>query len=81
MKRADLRDIVAGVLEVDPNSLGPSVDLNAIDTYDSVSVLTLMIALDEQAGIKISPADASAVRYFGDIERLAKKQGIDLVEE
>ena len=80
MKRADLRTIVAGVLEVDPSSLGSETDLNSIDTFDSVNVLTLMISLDEQAGIKISPAEANALRYYKDIERAAEKQGVELVE-
>ena len=80
MKRADLRAIVAGILEVDPNSLASGTDLNSIDTFDSVNVLSLMITLDEQAGIKISPADANTLRYYGDIERLAEKQGLELLE-
>jgi acyl carrier protein len=80
MKRADLRAIVASVLEIDPTSLGAETDLNSIDTFDSVSILTLMIMLDEQAGIKISPAEANALRFFGDIEQLAERQGIVIVE-
>ena len=80
MKRADLRAIVAGILEIDPNSLSPETDLNSIDTFDSVNVLTMMITLDEQAGIKVSPADANALRNYGDIERMAEKQGIELLE-
>jgi acyl carrier protein len=80
VRRVDLRAIVAGILEVDPSSLVADAVLNSIDNYDSVSVLTLMIALDEQAGIKISPADANALRFYGDIERIAEKQGIELVE-
>jgi acyl carrier protein len=77
MKRADLRAIVAGILEIDPNRLSPETDLNSIETFDSVNVLTLMIALDEQAGIKVSPAEANALRYYGDIERMAEKQAIE----
>jgi len=80
MKRAELRTIVGGVLEVEPGSLGPETDLNSIETFDSVSVLTLMITLDEQAGIKITPVDANALRYYGDIERLAEKQGVELAD-
>ena len=76
MKRADLKAIVARVLEVDTASLVSDTTLSSIDTFDSVSVLTLMISLDEQAGIKLSPSEASALRFYGDIERAAEKQGI-----
>jgi acyl carrier protein len=80
MKRADLKSIVAGVLEINPDHLNSDTDLSTIDAFDSVNVLTLMIALDEQAGIKISPVDASVLRYYGDIERLAEKQRVELVD-
>jgi acyl carrier protein len=80
MKRAELRNIVASVLEIDPNNLDSDTDLNTIDTFDSVSVLTLMIALDEQTGIKISPAEANTLRYYRDIESLAERQGIKFID-
>jgi len=80
MKRTELMNIVAGVLEIDPNNLNSDTDLNTIDTFDSVSVLTLMIAVDEQAGIKISPAEANTLRYYRDIESLAERQGIIFVD-
>jgi acyl carrier protein len=80
VKRAELRKVVAEVLEIEPDVLDSDTDLTAIETFDSVSVLTLMIALDEQAGIKMRPADARELRYYGDIERLAEKQGIVLAD-
>ncbi|MBE3144751.1 MAG: acyl carrier protein [Planctomycetes bacterium] len=80
MKHAELRNIVANVLEIDPNNLDSDTDLNSIDTFDSVSVLTLIIAVDEQAGIKISPAEANALRYYRDIESLAERQGVKFVD-
>lgn len=80
MKRFELRNIVAGVLEIDPSILDPDTDLNTIDNFDSVSVLTLMITVDEQAGIKISPAEANALRYYRDIESLAERQGVKFVD-
>lgn len=80
MKRAELRAIVAQELEVEPEELGTDTDLTTIEMFDSVTILTLMIALDEQAGIKMTPADASKLRFFGDIEALAEKQGIALTD-
>jgi len=80
MKRAELRNIVAEVLEIDPNNLDSDTDLNTIDTFDSVSVLTLMIVIDEQAGIKISPAEANTLRHYRDIESLAERQGVKFVD-
>ena len=80
MKREDLREIVAEELEVEPEELDSGTDLTTIEMFDSVSVLTLMIELDEQCGIKMSPADTRELRYYGDIERLAERQGITLTD-
>lgn len=78
MKRVELRQIVAEVLEVEADALASDVDLATIETFDSVSVLVLMVALDERAGVKLSPTDSMNLKLYGDIERLAERQGIVL---
>jgi len=69
---------VASVLEADPQELSSGTELSRFDLFDSVSVLTLMVELDEKAGIKMSPSDAKNTCTFGDIEKLAERQGIPL---
>jgi acyl carrier protein len=80
MRRAELRGIVAYVLEIEPDQLDSDTDLTTIEMFDSVSILTLMIELDEKAGIKMTAADTRGLRYYGDFERLAAKQGIVLTD-
>jgi acyl carrier protein len=71
---------VADVLEIDAEQLSSDTDLTAIETFDSVSLLTLLIELDDRAGLKLGPAEAEALHYYRDIEALAAKQGIELNE-
>jgi acyl carrier protein len=80
VKRSELREIVAEVLEIKPNELNPDTDLTTIETFDSVSVLTLMVELAEQAGIRMGPTDTRDLRYYRDIERLAEKQNVELTD-
>ena len=80
MKRADLKSIVAEVLEIEPSELEADTNLRDFDTYDSVNVLMLMVALDEQAGIKLSPTDTKKLFTFGDLESIATNQGIALTD-
>lgn len=80
MKRVELQALVASVLEIDPELLEPETDLTSFESFDSVAVLTLMLDLDEHAGIRMSPEEASKLRFYGDIEALALRQGIALVE-
>lgn len=78
MTRAELRRIVADVLEVDPELLQSDTELTRIETFTSVAVLTLMIELDMQAGVKILPEEASKLRLYGDIEAVVERHGVTL---
>ncbi|MGQ9928052.1 MAG: hypothetical protein ACUVS4_14420 [Chloroflexaceae bacterium] len=78
MTRAELRRIVADVLEVDPELLRSDTELTQIETFTSVAVLTLMIELDMQAGVKILPEEASKLRLYGDIEAVVERHGVTL---
>ena len=80
MKRKDLQAVVAKILEVEPDELRAEVVLESIEAYDSVTVLSLMIRLDEAAGIKLEPSDVQRLRTYGDIEALAARQGIQLTD-
>lgn len=80
MKRAELKKIVADVLEVDPRQLTPEVELGSFQTFDSVAVLTLIIELDEKAGLRLSPSAAGALKRYEDIENLATQSGVTLAD-
>lgn len=80
MKRTELREIVAAVLEINPEELNADTNLTTIETFDSVSTLTLMVELSEKAGIRVSPSDLRDLRYYRDIERLAERQNIELTD-
>jgi acyl carrier protein len=80
LKRAELRALVAEILEVDAAALNSEVELASLENYDSVMLLSLMIRLDEGAGIKMNPSDVLGLRTYGDIEQLAIRQGQALTE-
>jgi acyl carrier protein len=80
MKKADLKAVVAEIIEVEPEELDSDTDLYTIETFDSVSVLGLIITLDEKFGVKMNSIDAQNVRYYRDIEKLATSQGFELID-
>lgn len=80
LHRAELRRIVADVLGIDPDMLQHTTELKTIETFDSVNVLNLMFDLDEFAGIKLTPKDASRLHFYEDIEHLAERQGLLLLD-
>lgn len=75
MKQEQLQRLVAEVIEADPAGIASDTDLRALPGFDSVNVLSLMIALDEQMGIRLSPEQASSLRYFRELEEIGRQQG------
>lgn len=75
MKEEQLRNLVAEVIEADPTAIRSDTDLRALPGFDSVNILSLMIVLDEQMGIKLGPEQASTLRYMRELEDLARGQG------
>ena len=75
MKLKQLQRLVAEVIEADPAEIISDTDLRALPGYDSVNVLSLMIALDEQMGIRLSPEQAASLRYFRELEEIGRQQG------
>lgn len=78
MTRDALRKIVADVLEVSPDALTTETDLANLETFDSVAVLSLMVELHDRAGINLGPSQAARLQRYGEIEELARTQGIAL---
>jgi acyl carrier protein len=78
--RAELRRIVAGALEIEPDLLQADADLRQFESFDSVGVLSLMIELDEKAGVKMSPEEANSLQRYGEIEGMARRQGVELTD-
>jgi len=62
----ELRSIVAEVLDVNPVLLTEEAKFEEITDYDSLMVISLMIALDEN-GVPINQSDVDLIKTFGDI--------------
>lgn len=80
VNRNTLVAIVAEIFEAEPNDIDGVTDLTKLPGFDSVNVLSLMIALDERAGIRMRPEDAASLRTFRQIEALATRQGVVIVD-
>lgn len=65
-----LQSTVAEVLEVEPSSLTPETCFHDLPNFDSVRVLSLIVALDD-LGIEVPQHKAGELRTFGDVLALA----------
>lgn len=75
MKEDQLRKLVAEVFEADAAEIDSDADLRALPGFDSVNVLSLMIALDEQMSVRLSPEQAANLCFMRDLEEIARNQG------
>lgn len=67
----EIRETVAEILEVEPDVLTPETIFEDLPDYDSIKVLSIMVALDD-LGISIDHTEASNLITFGDIIEIAK---------
>jgi acyl carrier protein len=70
MDANELLEAVSEALEVEPEELDPETVLEDLPCFDSVMVLSLMVALDE-IGVEISQNQAAELATYGDIMKLA----------
>jgi acyl carrier protein len=69
-----LKDAIAEELQVDPESLASDTQLAAIENWDSVARLTMMVLLGDALSAVIEPGEIAKLRTFGDIEALVAKK-------
>lgn len=61
-------EIVAEVMEVDAESINDDANPDTIDNWDSLSHVQLVIKLEKEFGIAISPEEG--VEHFTDFKRI-----------
>ena len=74
----DVARVVADVLGVDAAAIGPDSSPDTIPAWDSVQHLNLVIALEQEFGVRFSPEeieDAVTVRAAFDLVRSKQRQG------
>ncbi len=66
-----IRTTVAEILEVDEAALTPETCFYDLPNFDSVKVLSLIVALDD-IGVEVPQDKAGDIRTFADVLKLAK---------
>ena len=65
-----VRKVVAEVLRVPLDSLVPASRLNELATLDSLSLVEIASALDDEFGIRVPSDDLSTAVTIADLERI-----------
>jgi acyl carrier protein len=65
-------ELLAGILQLDAAEIGPASTIETIDTWDSLAVLSITLAVEEEFSIEIGPDEQLAVGSFDGIVSLVK---------
>jgi acyl carrier protein len=65
-----LTDIVVDILRVKPEEIVDSLDMDETGTWDSLSHMQLIAAVEEEFGIELTADEIVAMRSVGEIKRV-----------
>ena len=67
----EVKEVVADIVGADPSEIETSTDLYSFPDFDSVEVLSLLVALND-IGVDVDQGQISYVVTFGDLLKVAK---------
>jgi acyl carrier protein len=59
-----LRQVMATVLEVPADTIGPRTDMDTLEGWDSLRHLTLVLSLEQEFGVHIDDEDAGSITSY-----------------
>ena len=76
-KAGTLYTILSGVLNIPVNKIGEDSSPDTVATWDSMSHVNLILALESQYGIQLDPAEAMDIQSVRLIRLTLAEHGID----
>ena len=71
-----LEEIISNIFELDPTEIKKEMTPKDIETWDSLSQLNLMSAIEKEFQIKLEIDEIFTVMKIGDIYNLLSKKGV-----
>lgn len=68
-----IRTIIAGILDVDPSTVGPDTVIGDLPEWDSLHHLRILVALQEEFGVKYAAADLAELEDVSDLANLTEE--------
>ncbi|HET9097634.1 MAG TPA: acyl carrier protein [Candidatus Baltobacteraceae bacterium] len=74
----NLTNVIAEVLRVPRDNIVDSLDMEATGTWDSLSHMQLIAALEEEFNIELTADEIVAMRSLGQIKTVLRGKSIDI---
>jgi acyl carrier protein len=72
---AIIRDIMADVLDIDADDIGPETTAHDVEEWDSLSHIRLMVAIERRFGLSFENAEIAALNNVGELIALIEAKG------
>ncbi|MEQ1804151.1 MAG: phosphopantetheine-binding protein [Burkholderiaceae bacterium] len=69
-----LKDVIATVLGIKPESIGEDTSMDTVEAWDSIKHMNLVLALEEELGISIPDEDAANITSYPLIRLVVAEQ-------
>jgi acyl carrier protein len=69
-----LKRLVANVLELEPEDIGPDTSMDTIEQWDSLRHLTLVLAIEDEFGISVPDEEAADITSWPLIRLVVAEQ-------
>ncbi len=80
MKKQNVIECIAEVFETEDEEIASNSLFQELEIFDSVVMLALMVALDDELGIKVSHEMLPKLTKLDDVIEIANKQGLEIEE-
>jgi acyl carrier protein len=78
--REKLQDLLQDILLLDPSEFRFDLRREEVETWDSLSVVSIAVGVDEEFGYHFSPEEAMGIAGVADILSLLELKGISFAE-
>jgi acyl carrier protein len=72
---AIIRDIMADVLDIDADDIGPATTAADVEEWDSLSHIRLMVAIERRFGITFENSEIAGLKNVGELVALIEAKG------
>ena len=79
-RHEQLRELILDILLLEPDEYSLDLKREDVDTWDSLSVVSIAVGIHETFGYHPSPDEATAIAGVGDIIELLESKGVSFSE-
>jgi acyl carrier protein len=69
-----LKQVVASVLEVDPETIGPDFNMDNVESWDSLRHMMLVLAIEDELNVAIPDEEAANITSWPLIKLVVNEQ-------